>query len=403
MTSILIFLRPHLDFVPGAMTVYLADLIIIVIILLSFFIIKVKVYSRHYKLLGISLLFILALLFPTIVNYFKQQPSLEVLIDYAKIIYFVLVFWFLYFLLIKIPNRENLTAKIVNKTFLIVFVVSIIQLINPPLLGDIIRAIYGSEKLRDITSGNARVYGTFYNANWFGVYLVFFLAWLNSSFIYKKITFKKYIVSGSLLAMLLIVSGSRTAMVGAIICILFQFVDIKNKKNVAFLSVASMIVFLGVRSIAYKVPELDGTLRRFTSTIDIFRAQGTSISELNPARWNSWMRTIDLIKDNLFFGSGSTSVIGIPHNSYLYLFNMFGLIGAISIITLVFTFFYFRRLESVKFDRNRVINKWKLGFMPAFLVMSLTAEFMVTTQVMLLVIYIYAVGMFPVTTNISRK
>lgn len=47
MISVLIFLRPHPDFIDSFLATYLADLIIISIILFNFLIIKKNIYPKH--------------------------------------------------------------------------------------------------------------------------------------------------------------------------------------------------------------------------------------------------------------------------------------------------------------------------------------------------------------------
>ena len=120
-------------------------------------------------------------------------------------------------------DRVTLLNKFMDWFFFIIFVVSMIQLFAPPVIGDLIHNLYGTTKLRSIWTGYPRVYGTFYNANWFGVYLVFYLAWLNSILLEKKVHFIAYLLRLILLVILFVVAGSRTAIIGAIICLSYSF------------------------------------------------------------------------------------------------------------------------------------------------------------------------------------
>lgn len=390
--SILIFLRPHFTFVHPILSVYMADIIIIGIILFSILIIKINIYPKHRKLLYISLIFIMSLLIPVTVNSFKSISISEVWMDYGKIIYFVMVFWYLYFLLINIPDRIHLLSKIIDNTFIIIFIISIIQLLDPPILGNLIKTIYGSSKLRNLWSGYPRVYGTFFNANWFGVYLVFYLSWLNSNFLYKKISLNKFIIRIILLIIFFIVSGSRTAMVGAVISMFFQFFNSNQKKNTILIISISILLIFALGYLSKQVSLLDKTLNRFISMYDIYKQEGLAMSKLNPGRWNYWMHAYTKFKLNPIFGSGYIGEF-IPHNSYLYFLNMFGIVGAIIIIISFGALNYFSGNGVSHGNQYEILRKWKRGFIPAFLIMSLTAEFIFTTQVMLLITLIYAVAL----------
>lgn len=397
--SILILLRPHFNFTNSILTVYMFDIIIIGIISFSLLIIKIHIKQKHKVLLSISFLVVFMLLIPVIINSLKSIPKLDIWLAYMKILYYIITFWFLYFLLTKIPEGLSLLNKILNITFFIIFVISIIQLLDPPMLGDAVKLLYGSEKLRSIWNGYPRVFGTFYNANWFGVYLVFYLSWLNSNFLSQKIPMRKFVLRLILLIILIIISGSRTAMIGALVSLIFQLYGYRHKKTNILLLFIGVFLVVTVNSLMGRVDLLDKTIERFSSTIEIFKTKSFSISDLNPGRWNSWVKSYNMFKTSPFFGTGYMGHF-IPHNSYLYFLNMFGLFG-ITIMGLVFSMLnYFYKKIFNNSCRDKVMYQWRMGFIPAFLVMSLTAEFFFTTQVMLLVILVCITKLFPRETKI---
>lgn len=394
LVSILIFLRPHFDFGPEVLSVYLADLAIVGLFFVSVIILKIKINVRDYKALHISLLLVFVLLLPVAVHSFNANSGVEVWLDYAKIVYFIMTFWFLYFLVIRIKNPQEIVTRIMNFTFVFIFIVSIIQLLDLPIIAGVVRMVYGSDKLRTLWGGYPRVFGTFYNANWFGVYLVFYLTWLNSKFIYREASIKEYVIKGLILTVLFIISGSRTAMIGALLAFFLQFLSRKHFKRVLLLATISIVVFLGMRYFANQIEYLDRTLNRFTDTIETFTSEAEMNSLLDPRRTRRWGDTWEEIRKSPLFGTGSLDFI--PHNSYLYFLNMFGFIGAGLMISFGGGFLLINRRRTIQVENRWFFNRWKIGFIPAFLVMSLTAEFFFTSQVMLLVIFMYAASMFPI-------
>ena len=128
-TSILFFLRPHPDFLGFFVATYLGDLTMFSIMVYSLLVIPKKIYYKHKLLLYTSFMSMVMLLLPTVINFYITG-YLEIWVDYGKIVYFVLLFWFLYLLLINIKAYTSLIPKIINGTFLIIFIISIVQLLD---------------------------------------------------------------------------------------------------------------------------------------------------------------------------------------------------------------------------------------------------------------------------------
>lgn len=390
--TLLIFLRPHFDFTSPFLATYFGDLIIIGILLYSVLLLKLQIYASHKRFLSISVLFLAALLIPTAVNSFKPASGFEIWFDYGKIVYFVALFWYLYFLLIRIQDRVTLLNKFMDWFFFIIFVVSMIQLFAPPVIGDLIHNLYGTTKLRSIWTGYPRVYGTFYNANWFGVYLVFYLAWLNSILLEKKVHFIAYLLRLILLVILFVVAGSRTAIIGAIICLSLQFLRVKSLHYIIALFLVGMGAYFCLQFLDLRIELIMNTVRRFVSVWNVFMEHGFVMAELNPGRWDAWVNTFHRFTAYPLFGCGSLEG-SIPHNSYLYFLNMFGLVGvAIVFMSFLLCIIPFGSNKVCK-PRPSVISVWKKGFVPAFLIMSLAADFLFTTQVMLLTVLLFVASL----------
>lgn len=394
--NLMIFLRPHFGFANPVIATYLGDVIIVGIIIIFTPFVKMKMCKKDYELLYLSGFLMLGMLLPVVTNALKSNVGYGIWLDYGKIIYYIIVFWFLYFLLKNIVDKAELYNKIIDVIFFIILVISLIQLINPPLITKFIHGLYGATKLRSIWGGYPRIYGTFYNANWFGIYLVFYLSWLNSNFIFKKIGFKKFIIRLLLVSSLFILSGSRTAMVGAVITLFFQFFNFKKIRSIITLAISSTVLFFLVGKIAMKIELLNKTLLRFTSVFSIFKTGGLSMADLNPGRWVSWGLTYQKFTENILFGSGYIGEV-VPHNSYLYFLNMFGIIGALIMFIFLIAF---KMVSKDSNSKNNIVITWRKGFIPSFLIMSLTAEFLFTTQVMLLLILILVISLVCKETDV---
>src|SRR5699024_1448687 len=220
----------------------------------------------------------------------------------------------------------------------------------------------------------------------------FYFTWLNGNLMYKTINIRKYIIKILLTSILLVLSGSRTAIIGVIIASFCQLIDRKQIKNVLIFSIFAMLIFLIIGYFGESLDLLSRTLDRFVSTFNIFKEEGLVMHRLNPGRWKTWLYTYNKFIENPILGSGYVGDI-IPHNSYLYFLNMFGLIGVLCIVIPWGVYYYSKKRLTYNGQCN-VVKRWKRGFVPAFLLMSLTAEFFFTTQVVFLIIFIYVLGIF---------
>lgn len=288
-------------------------------------------------------------------------------------------------MMLTINNIYFYISKILDVSFIVIFIVALIQLYDLPFLGNFIKLIYGSAKLRDLYSGYARVYSTFFNANWFGVYLVFYLGWVNSNFIAEKTTIKKYFIKMVLLLLLFFSLGSRTALVGGSLIMLIQWIDYRYiRKVLKFLPIIIILVstiFVGLRNSGF----LEKTLNRYFLIWNLLLDVGFDMSVLEPGRWYDWMFVFERFKKNLLFGSGGSGEI-IPHNSYLYFIDTFGLAGVCITVLCAVVLLATRRIKKERSVESRISSKWFYSFLISFGVMSIAADFLFTTQVMLLVI-----------------
>jgi hypothetical protein len=381
----LVLLRPHFDFGLPVVGVYFADGMILALIFLILIKYKMKMPRAIAQPMLTGLMYISLLIFPLLIHSFKGSASFDILFIYLKLFYYLVLFGLLTTMSLQLMNPYEFYSKMLNISFIIIFFVALLQFLNPPILGNLIKVIYGSAKLRDLYSKYPRVFSTFYNANWFGVYLVFFLGWINSNFLFKKISLKMFLFHAWLVSLLFFLSGSRTALLGGSIVMFIQWFDHRYiRRATKFLP----IIVVGICSIFFGFknnPFLDKTLNRFTSTWNLFLQWGFDMSVLDPGRWYTWSIVFERFKSNPLIGSGK-SVDLIPHNSYLYFLDTFGLMGVSLSLLCAVALLFIHSKEKKKTVESNISCKWLYSFIVSFGVMCLFADFIFTTQVMLLLV-----------------
>ncbi|WP_028042303.1 O-antigen ligase family protein [Candidatus Stoquefichus massiliensis] len=381
---LLIFLRPHFSNLTSVVSTYLIDLIIIGLLMITSFKNrngKIKInenLSRYFLLM-------LMLIIPMLFNIFFIGGDFVGIIDYVKIVYYIIVYICLVNLLAKIDYSEEEIIRMIQKYFYINVCIALIQLFSIPVISNVVHFFFGQDKLRDLYSGYSRVYATFYNANWFGVYLIFYFSIINSLFFKNKIIIFKYLINVFLLAIMLIISGSRTSMIGALICFTIQlFLNMKIKNILKFFAFFVPIVIVVVWG-ANQVDYLAKTIGRFTTFYDSILGNGSfTIKNLANSRYDSWMQTIELIKTSPIVGRIDSNII--PHNTYLLFMLDFGLFGFLTFVvsSLVSAYNYMLKRKVYK----NVFFTSICGFAPSFCIVCMSGDYFFSTQVMIMIVFL---------------
>ena len=116
-------------------------------------------------------------------------------------------------------------------------------------------------------------------------------------------------------------------------------------------------------------------------------------------------RTFDLIKESPIIGNGNIGDF-IVHNSYLYFINGYGLFGMILVIANIISirFCSYRNIIINNLNSNSESNSnWFYYFSIPFLIISVTAEFFFTTQLMLLFIFLISIKFSDIYKNKVKK
>lgn len=258
-----------------------------------------------------------------------------------------------------------------------VAVVFALQMFPLPVLTDLVHFLYGTEKLRDIYSSSPRVYGSFHNANWAGVYLMVAWAvvfWRRWHQLTSNMTAAA--MSGMILFMTL-GTGSRTAVIGIIVALVWVVLvgfalDRGVRGKIKILGLITSAALIGL--VMYYM-DVFPDLKRFE---ELFIAGGLTSIDTAATRIDTWVAGWERFLESPWIGPG---VDGIAHNSFITWLQAFGVIGFGVLLFLIVGVFY----AWLKVGIGSEVQLAGAVFW-GFLVMGLTAEFFFTTQLLWLVL-----------------
>lgn len=370
-------IRPHPTIVPDVVSVYFFDVVIIAVLFAALR----RIYINKTGLVFFALLTLIVL-----IKNLAGLGDVDTWLSLFKILFYILVFTNLKLLIEKCGYNEKNFDKVIKFCYIFNVVICIIQLLDLPVIGTIVHLLYGQYKLRSIWGGYPRIYGTFYNANWFGVYLIFMVSYFTFKFCKNK-NLKLYITQIVCSVGLLLISGSRTSLLGSVLAIVL--ILLMNGKIGAILKVCSTIgvLFAIGMSIASKISLFAKTLRRFTSYFDIlFSENGTSISAASGSRWAEWVTSWNYYMESPILGN----VLGemIPHNTYIAVLIRFGFIGALVIIVSLLAIL----LVTLNTKKHGSYFVLCVAFIAALLLVMMSGDYLFTTQIMLVLIILLCIN-----------
>jgi len=379
----------------------IAIMIIILIISFAFkypnvFLIKKEVFRVVPMILLILLAFI-SLVSQYIASVILVIPTVSNdLFELYRYFYYFLVF-FLGYISGTIFETKRFERIFLSIGGLVIFI-AILQYYNPMNVQNLISLVYTDEKLRSVHTSNPRVFGSMYNANWFGVFTAIWTSYLfhlfsNSRFKSSVLWFL-FLLYGFFGVY---ISGSRTAfiltIIGIIVSIIFSLYKNFNVKKVVILLtfISGLNVLLSIASENSKrfnefyLAIKDGNLLEVSS----FEGRVSTMSD-----------SMDYALINPLTGIGFGNFYSLlPHNSYLLIFIQFGIVG-----TAVFlTFFMYNIIHnSIKFVKCNKESESivMLGLLTGiiFIVAMLTGEYINSIQLisfyMLLIGYVFGLKEF---------
>jgi hypothetical protein len=216
--------------------------------------------------------------------------------------------------------------------------VAFIQLFTIPYLYNVVLQMYGSFKLRPLmtTLTNFRVYGTFRNANWFGVFLVIVLPFVLHY--YRRASLWKRLFAYGVVVFAIFISGSRSAWIGGslvglanVLYLLFTRFRLGGHPVVRYIT---PLVLLAVISTILIPTQGIKQYRRVDELIAVF-THGSS-SGLFPSaqgRLDAWTEYLGVASTRPITGFGpSQEWIGIPENGFIVLFVKYGVLGSLLLV-----------------------------------------------------------------------
>lgn len=380
--------RPYPAALDGWARVFWFDALLIVFFIYFYF--SYAILSKYsFRKNSLLVAFFLLTLF-TITS--LNSGSFSNLTHYARFVYFI---FFIFFFVAPWASLDPFFYKRLSILLLWssvpMAIIFALQMFPTYGISNLLYWLYSDEKLRPFYSNGPRVYGTFFNANWAGVYLMACWVSLFSLFLRRDISKILTICIGVFLFSMTVATGSRTALFGSIVAILwlvvFWFIFSNSRKHFLKLILLGLTFLIGF-GVLYWVSNDMFFWKRYN---ELFQGDFAAIRSL-ATRIDAWHEGINYFIQSPVLGPG---VKNMPHNSYITLLQAFGLVGFAPFLfflcLLLWRWLYLGSTFDVMFSSSVLVG---------FMVMSTTAEFFFTTQVMLLILPIIT-GIFFVSKHLT--
>jgi len=368
--------RFYPEWLSGWLQVFWFDIVAVLIMLGSLLIAAVRrerFGSRTSLVIGFVFVSVLLL---TSLNAASVMHLTEVVrVIYATGIVILLVApWF------KSTDRPyEALAYIVNRSIPVIAVIFAIQLFSVAPMVDLVHQIYGTEKLRDISYSSPRVYGTFHNANWAGVYLI--VAWVVVIWrrIHRLASGRSTWIRILMLLFMTVATGSRSGLIGISVGLLWLFLMVLRSEGLNGLAkMLEFAVMFVVTLVILGVPIYSSGILPVKRFVELFSAQDILEIESAAGRIRSWIAGWEMFLQSPWFGPG---VEGIPHNSFITWLLAFGVIGFVALVFLIVSVVY----AWLKLGFGADVQLGSAVFW-GFMAMGLTADVFFTTQLLGLVL-----------------
>lgn len=276
--------------------------------------------------------------------------------------------------------------------------IAFIQLFAVPFLYDFSLQVYGFFKLRTLESSltSFRVYGTFRNANWFGMFLVIVFPFI--FFYYRKSSLLKRCLVYGIVISSIFISGSRSAWIGLALIISTHLIIglfIKSKdgpRNFKFYFPLIILILISI-FLFMKAPI------KYKRFIEFERAVSSRSLDSIPgveSRIDNWIKYYNIAKERAILGFGpSQDWIGIPHNGFVLIFVKYGLLG------LFFFSFFLGGISLDAIRKNNILGLTLFLSIIAFIYGNIVQDLINTIQVVAISFYLY--GFFIAKIRLFRR
>lgn len=333
----LIFLRPHPEGLLPTSAVYIGDIALVGTLALALLIVGVSksVSVPSYGLDWIVVTAgVLALLIAIVgAAGFKDDRVGEI----VKIGYYSAVLFTMLILCRRQPAMLSVFQdRAMAGVFVLVAIVALTQYYEPVVLVDVVHGIWGTVKLRPEGALEPRIYGTFFNANWFGIILALFIIYfLDGAFEGGQLGWN---IGLTLLGlMLLILSGSRSGL-GAMVCgltVLLAGTIGWSKHSARRKGVIACGMVVGLSVAIWVGPRVVEYWSRFEELYVYLAGAEVEAPESLSVRVELWSEYLREIARRPLVGPGLTIRGTTPHNSFLAAASGFGVVGGLAALGLV--------------------------------------------------------------------
>lgn len=363
-------LRPNPEIAPAIIAVFWLDAIFVGVALtfLLLALIDGRRIQRFWVIFSLGML--LLALFPLVLGALEGKITYSIRLIYVSVLLpIVFGVWFRCGSKLPILYAKALLLSAVPISAIVFF-----QLMHIYPVTDWVHWLWGTDKLRSLQSTSPRVYGSFYNANWFGVYSVFLAVCAWGLFYTReiaKLSFALYLI---LAVAFIVVSGSRTALIGIAVVVVSALLVVSFRRGIRQFIRVTVGLFLVLAAILFGATRFidERFLRRWR---ELFTGEVVSSAD---SRFETWVISWSRVLENPLVGTG---VMGAPHNSYLATLEAFGFIFGGLVLALYVALVGSSWLLSKRQEATIVVP-----ILMAFSVMAATAEFFYTTQLMILVL-----------------
>jgi len=343
---------------------------------------------------------VLSLISQFIASIVIGQPTvLNDFFELYRYIYYLLVFFLSYI------SGSLISPEIIQKVFLIggggVVLIATLQYFNPLDVQVALSYIYTEEKLRGLGANNPRVFGSMYNANWFGLFSAIWTSYI--FYMLQKSSVSKRILWLTLFSFGLFgiyISGSRTGLilmiVGLIVTISLSLYKSFKIKNI----IISLLVVFGIYGL---IPLIREKSSRFNELFIAFSSGRFDEVNSFEGRISTLTNSLEFASINPLTGIGYGNFYSLlPHNSYLLLLIQFGFIG-LTVISIYFAYNIFNITQ--KFMKSSASNEnvYLIAILTAIIlnVGMLSGEYINSIQLMSFYMLIvgYSIGLNNISLN----
>ena len=372
---LLVFLRPHPEAFGSLLAVYLFDLAVVCSLVLAMLIAGERrgLPSSAAPWCGMGFM---ALIFLYVILLLHAEPVL--VFEASKIAYYL--FFVVAVLYVFISPASNVRWQLNGTLDAMVFLlaaIAVIQLFEVAIVNDLVGSIWGTKKLRGLSSSSPRVFSSFYNANWLGIVAAMLLVtYARRIMLFHRAKAMNWVLA-FLCLFLLLVSGARSGLLAMLVGLTLLFGGRLLSRRLRLISFRHIFLsfVVGAFCVALSWSALSDN-KRITEVIAFVSTGDLSSIPSAAIRIDQWQQSVYAISNSPLFGLGGVGEALSPHNSFLFMALLFGLVGAVMVM-LVFA--------SLIAALSKGFGKggFAAPLISILLVGSFTAEFFFTTQVML--------------------